>query len=499
VGLARTPLRRRWVILAVLCLGQFAVVVDNTVLNVAVPSLTRDLGAATADVQWMINAYSLVQCGLLLAVGSAADRYGRKRLLLAGLAIFGAGSLAAGLAQSTGQLIASRAGMGVGGALLGTATLAVTMQVFDAKQRPRAIGIWAATNALGFAAGPPIGGLLLANFWWGSIFLVNIPVVIIALVGVRTLVPESRNLVGGRPDLLGALLSTAGMTAVVYSIISGPDHGLLSVRVIVAALSGVLLLASFAAWERRIPNPMLDMQFFRNQRFVGAVAGIALITFGSAGVLFLLTQQLQLIRGYTPLEAGLRMAPFALTVVVLTFSGVSASLMRRLGLPNAIAVGMALLAGGFTVVASLPADSHGGLLPGLVLMGAGCALANPAIVEAVMSAIPQDKAGAGAGIDGTMAEVGSSLGVAVLGAVMNARFAAMLPTAAAGAGSVPAALSMARTDTDRAAVLHAFASGVHTSQLVGAAAVFLGGCVTAVLLYRAERNEAVGPPAPSRV
>ncbi len=482
---AGTRLPTRWPILMVICLAQLAVLLDNTVLNVAIPSLGTELGASTADVQWVINAYSLVLCGLLLASGSAADRYGRKRLLLAGLGLFGAGSLAAAFSQSAGQLIAARAGMGVGGALLMTTTLAVVMQIFDADERPRAIGVWSAANALGFAAGPPIGGMMLAHFWWGAIFLINVPVVLLGVVAVKVLVPESRNPGSGPPDLLGALLSTAGMTGVVYAIISGPDHGWGSARVLVPAVAGVLLLGAFAAWELRTPHPMLDLRFFRNRRFMGAISGVVLITFGSGGVLFLLTQQLQFVRGYTALETGLRMAPFALSVVALNFTGISAWLIRRLGLPLSIAVGMGLLSGGFVVVAAFAADGYGVLLAGLVLMGAGCALANPAIAEAVMGAIPLEAAGAGAGIDGTMTEVGTSLGVAVLGAVMNSRFIALLPAAAAGAGSFPAALAATRTEAERDAVLDAFAAGIETSQLVGAAAVLAGGCVAALLLHRA--------------
>ncbi|MEU5427889.1 MFS transporter [Streptomyces olivoreticuli] len=485
---AGTRLPTRWLILGVICLAQLTVVLDNTVLNVAVPSLTRELDATTADVQWMINAYSLVQSGLLLAGGSAADRYGRKKMLLAGLALFGIGSLAAGLSTSTGELIAARAGMGVGGALLLTTTLAVVMQVFDAEERLRAIGIWAAVNALGFAAGPLIGGIVLDHFRWGAIFLINIPVVLLGLVAAWTLVPESRNPEGHRPDLLGALLSTVGMSAVVFAVVSGPEHGWGAGRVLFPALGGAVVLGAFALWESRISHPMLDMGFFRDRRFVGAVVGVVLITFGSAGALFLLSQQLQFVRGYSPLEAGLRTAPFALTVVALNFTGISARLLRRLRLPLAVAIGVGLLAAGFAVVAVFASDGYGVLLLGLVLMGTGCALANPAIAEAVMGAIPPEKAGAGAGVDGTMAELGGSLGVAVLGAVMNSRFTALLPATVTGAASLPAALAGARTEGDRAAVVDAFASGVEAGQLAGAAVVLLGGCASAWLLRQAERK-----------
>lgn len=235
---------RRWLILGVICLAQLTVLLDNTVLNVAIPSLTREMDASTADIQWMINAYSLVQSGLLLSAGNAADRYGRKKMLIVGLALFGVGSLAAGLAQSSPQLIAARAGMGVGGALLLTTTLAVVMQIFTAEEQPKAIGIWSAVNSLGFAAGPLVGGFMLNHFWWGSIFLINLPVAALALAAVAAYVPESRNRQGDRPDLAGAVLSTIGMTALVYAIISGPEHGWTSGRVLAGAGTAAVVLVS---------------------------------------------------------------------------------------------------------------------------------------------------------------------------------------------------------------------------------------------------------------
>ncbi|MEU7054438.1 MFS transporter [Streptomyces sp. NPDC046197] len=471
---------RRWLILGVICLAQLTVLLDNTVLNVAIPSLTRELDATTADVQWMINAYSLVQSGLLLTAGSAADRYGRKKMLVAGLTLFGAGSLAAGLADSTAQLIAARAGMGIGGALLLTTTLAVAMQIFTPDEQPKAIGIWSAVNALGFAAGPLIGGLMLNHFWWGAIFLINLPVAALGLAAVVVLVPESKQPQGGRPDLLGALLSTIGMASLVYAIISGPVHGWTSARVLLPAAVAVLVLAGFAYYESRIPYPMLDTHFFRNRRFTGAVTGAVLITFGMGGALFLLTQHLQFVLGYGPLEAGVRTAPLALSVVVLNFSGVAAKWTARLGTPVSIALGMVLMSAGLVSIATLASGGYGGTLFGLVLIGVGCAVANPAMAHAVMSAIPPAKAGVGAGVNGTLAEFGNGLGVAVLGAVLNSRFAAV---------SLPVALAEAGSAAERRQVTHAFSSGLETAQSVGAAAVLLGGLLAAALLRRAERAD----------
>ncbi|MEU7636431.1 MULTISPECIES: MFS transporter [unclassified Streptomyces] len=487
----------RWLILAVICLAQLTVVLDNTVLNVAVPSLTEELGATTADVQWMLNAYSLVQSGLLLIAGNSADRYGRKKMLVAGLALFGLASLGATLAQSPGQLIGARAVMGIGGALLVTTTLAVTMQIFDDAERPKAIGIWSSVNSLSFAAGPLIGGTLLDHFWWGSLFLVNLPVVGIALVAVLALVPESKSHGGERPDVLGALLSMVGMVGVVFAIISGPVTGWTSGRVLVSAAVGIAGLALFAFWELRIPHPMLDMHFFRNRRFIGAVSGGILVAFGMGGSIFLLTQHLQLVLGYGPLDAGLRMAPLALTVVLINFTGLGARLTPRIGTPGMIVSGMTLLSVGLAAISLLGGHSYGGMLLGLVVMGIGVAIAMPTMANAVMSAIPPAKAGVGAGVNGTLMEFGQGLGVAVLGAVLNSRFAALIPLVAAGAGSLPAALARTHTAQERTAVHDAFASGIGTSQLVGAAAVFLGGMLAAVLLRRAERagSGAGGPEA----
>ncbi|MER5947575.1 MFS transporter [Streptomyces sp. NPDC001904] len=484
---------QRWIILGVICLAQLTVLLDNTVLNVAIPSLTRELHASTSDIQWVISAYSLVQSGLLLTAGSTADRYGRKKMLAAGLVLFGVGSLVAGLADSTGQLIAARAGMGVGGALLMTTTLAVVVQIFDDTERVRAIGLWATVNSLGFAVGPLLGGVMLDHFWWGAIFLINIPVAVIGLIAVLTLVPESKNPQGDRPDLLGALLSTVGMTGVVYAIINGPDQGWTSGTTLISATTGIVFMAAFVGWELRIPYPMLDMHFFRNQKFTGAVAGAILVAFGMGGSLFLLTQHLQFVLGYGPLEAGLRTAPLALTIVALNLTGVGARFLAKVGTPVTIAAGMSCLAAGLAAIAVLGGDSYGGMLVGLVVMGVGIAFAMPAMANAIMSAIPPAKAGVGAGVNGTLAEFGNGLGVAVLGAVLNARFAALVAVSAA---SLPAALAAADSADEKARIADAFSSGLETSQLVGAVAVLVGGLLAAALLRRAERAESAGATAP---
>ncbi|WP_166022393.1 MFS transporter [Streptomyces chilikensis] len=486
---------RRGAVLGVICLVQLVVVLDNSVLTVAVPTLSRELDASMAAIQWVVNAYPLAQAGLLLAAGAAADRYGRRRLLLTGLALFGLCSLAAGLCQDAGQLVAARAGMGMGGALITCTTLAVLIQVFPEGERGRAIGIWAAVNGLGFAAGPPLGGLILSHLPWGAIFLVNVPVALVGLAAARWLIPESRREGAGRPDVPGAVLSAVGVVALVHAVTSWPEHGAVSLPVLAATGTAVAALTALVVWERRCADPVLAPQLFRSARFTGAVTGVLLITFGSAGALFLLAQQLQYVRGYTALEAGLCTAPFPLSVVLLNIRGLAPRMIARLGEVRAVALGMGSLACGFAVAGVLDRGGYPVLLTGLLLMGLGCALANPAIVEAVMGSIPPDRAGSGAAVDGTVGEVGGSLGVAVLGAVLSSRLAALQPQTA-DAASLTAALEAAGPE-DGAAVLGAFAAAARTGQMYGVAAVMAGGLVTAYLLRRAGlRDGPRGGPAP---
>ncbi|GLZ29927.1 MFS transporter [Lentzea sp. NBRC 105346] len=471
------PHPQRWAALGVLCLSVMVVVLDNTVLNVAIPSISTGLGASTADIQWMINAYSLVLAGLLLTTGALSDRFGRKRSLLGGLVVFGAGSAVAAYAGSSEALIAARGFMGLGAAFLMPGTLAVLMQLFDDKERPKAIGIWAAVTSLGFAAGPVIGGFLINHFWWGSVFLINVPVALLAIAAVVALVPESKDPAVRRPDLLGSVLSTVGMVALVWAIISVPEHGWGSWQVLTSSAIGLVALTGFAVWELHTPHPMLDLGFFHNRRFTGAVAAGMLASFGMGGSLFLLTQHLQGVLGYSPLEAGFRVAPMAIALLVT--SNVLGPLTLKLGSAKAMLLGMAITSGGVVFLAY--GSTYGPTLAGLILIGVGVGIAQPVAVNALMGSIPPERAGIASGLSGTLTELGNSFGIAVLGALLSARFAKELPDGVPSRSLTEALHSGA----DLTVVREAFGNGMTISLLIGAVAVLLGGVASAALLRRA--------------
>ncbi|SMC69704.1 MFS transporter [Lentzea albidocapillata] len=471
------PHPQRWAVLGVLCLSVMVVVLDNTVLNVAIPSISTGLDASTADIQWMINAYSLALAGLLLTTGSLSDRFGRKRALLTGLVLFGTGSAVAAYASSSEALIAARGFMGIGAAVLMPGTLAVLMQLFDDRERPKAIGIWAAVTSLGFAAGPVIGGALIKHFWWGSVFLINVPVAVLAIAAVAMLVPESKDPTVRKPDVLGSVLSVIGMVSIVYAVIEVPEHGFGSSEFGVPVAIGLAAMTGFALWERHTDDPMLDLGFFRNRRFTGAVASGVLAAFGMAGSLFLLTQHLQGVLGYSPLEAGLRVAPMAIALLVT--SNTLGQLVMKLGAGRAMLLGMTIVAGGVALLSI--GTTYPPTLAGLILIGVGVGVSQPVAVNALMGSIPPERAGIASGLSGTLTELGSSFGIAVLGALLSARFVASLPDGVPGR-SLSEAL---HSGADVTVVREAFSNGMSVSLIIGAVAVFLGGVVASVLLRRA--------------
>ncbi len=413
---------RRWAVLAVMVISLVVVVLDNTVLNVAMRTIAdpvHGLGASQAQLEWAINSYTLVFAGLLFTAGVLGDRIGRRRILLVGLVVFMLASLASAYAQTPDQLVWARALMGVGGAAIMPSTLSIISNVFDPRERGRAIGIWAGAVGIGVAIGPVVGGLLLQHFWWGSVFLINVPILAAGLVAVTLIVPESRNPVPGRVDVGGVALSIVGLVALVYGIIDGGEHGFGRVQSLGAIVLGLAVLVAFIWYERRSDHPSLDVSLFRDPRFSSAVASIGLVFFAALGMMFFLAFYLQLVRGYTPLQAGLLMIPFA--AAQLFFAPRSAAMVRRYGPSAVCAVGLGLVTiglGGFAMV--------GATTPIWVLIvltfvqGAGMANVMPPVTESIMSSLPREKAGVGSAISNTVRQVGGALGVAVLGSVLSA-------------------------------------------------------------------------------
>ncbi|GAA1752523.1 MFS transporter [Luedemannella helvata] len=413
---------RRWAILGVLVISLLVVVLDNTVLNVALKAIAdpaHGLGATQSQLEWAINSYTLVFAGLLFTWGVLGDRAGRKRILLLGMVLFGLASLISAYAQTPTQLIWARALMGIGGAAVMPSTLSIISNVFDPRERAKAIGMWAGAVGLAVAIGPVVGGFLLEHFWWGSVFLINVPIVLAGLVLITLLVPESRDPKPGRIDLVGVVLSIAGLVAFVYGIIDGGEHGFGRFQSWGPIVAGVLILAGFVAFELRSDHPSLDVRLFRNPRFSAAVGSVGLVFFAAMGTMFFLAFYLQLVRGFTALEAGLMMTPFA--VAQLVFAPRSAAMVRRFGPKLVCAVGLALVTLTLTVYLFVTATTPVWVLLLLAFVqGVGMANVMPPATESVMSSLPREKAGVGSAVSNTIRQIGGALGVAVLGSLLAA-------------------------------------------------------------------------------
>ena len=436
--------RRRWWVLGVLCLSLLVIIMDNTILNVAIPSLIKDLDATNSDIQWIIDSYVIVFAGLLLTTGSLSDRFGRKGALQLGLVLFGLGSVSAALSNSVAHLIASRAFMGIGGALIMPSTLSLLTNVFrDPKERGRAIAVWAGFSGLGVAIGPLVGGLLLKHFSWQSVFWVNIPLGIIALGAGAKLLPKSKDSTGTSLDPIGAVLSVVGLAAVLFGIIEGPSKGWTHGTVLGGFAVGIVALGAFIAWELHTANPMLDMRLFRNPRFSAASSSITLTFFAMFGSMFLMTQYWQLVHGYSALEAGVRMIPHALTMMVV--APMSARFVERFGTKRIVTAGLLTITTGLLLMSFIHADSsylHVILI--FMLMAAGMGMTMAPATESVMGALPRDKAGVGSAVNDTTRQVGGALGVAAIGSVVTSFYAAHISDMAPRFGVTGAALTEAK-------------------------------------------------------
>lgn len=409
---------RRWLILAILSVSVFLVVVDNLIINVALPTLQRELSASTTSLQWIVDSYALVFAGLLLAGGGIGDRYGRKRSLQVGLVLFAACSGVAAFSDTSGELIFWRGAMGVGAALVFPATLAIITNIFiDPIERAKAIGLWSAVSGMAVAFGPVAGGFMLEHFWWGSVFLINIPIVAIALVvGART-IPNSKNDNAHSLDKTGFLLSVIAISALVFTVIESPHWGWGSFESNLGFVIAALALVLFVRVEMTKDEPLLEVSFFKSARFSAATGSIGIAFFCLFGFTFLVTQYFQFVRGYDTLSAGIHTIPFAVGAGVTAPFAARAAL--KFGTKRVVALGLFNMFLGFVVASRMDADSSywGHVIIGMLLMANGLSLVTSPSTESVMGSLPREKAGVGSAVNDISREVGGTLGVAVVGSV----------------------------------------------------------------------------------
>ncbi len=498
-------MRHKPLILISLLLAAFVINLDTTIVNVALPTLVRELHASNSQLQWVVDAFNLLFAGSVLVAGSLSDRFGRKGMLLVGLLVFGMASLAGGLTEGAGALIAARAVMGVGAAMVFPSTLSLISNVFtERRERALAIGLWGAITGVAIALGPIVGGWLLEEFDWRSIFFAMAPVAALAGVLVVAYVPTSRDPHAPRTDRAGFALSTATIALLVYTIIEAPNQGWGSMHTLAGLALTAALAAAFVAWERRSEHPMLDLSLFSNPRFTAASVSVAISFFALSGFIFLVTQYFQFLKGYGPLSTGVRLLPVATCVAISSIVGTK--LAVRVGTKLVVASGLTSMAAFYVWVATAQAaTSYGTIAAQMVVLGTGMGLTSAPATEAIMGVVPKAKAGVGSAVNDATRLLGGTLGVAVIGSVYASLYASRLTSALPAGlpgslartahGSVGAALTVAGKLAHTghptvAAVVHgaassAFFDGFHTANYV-AAGVAAAGAVMALALLPAQ-------------
>ena len=433
---------RKWWMLAVTCLSVIVVSLDLTILNIALPAISAALPAGTGDLQWLVDAYSLVFAGVMLPAGVIGDRLGRKRLLLAGLAVFLVASLWCALSVSAGELIAARALMGLGAGIVFPLSLAVVSAAFGDDDRPKAIGILTAAVALGLPLGPVLGGLLLQHFSWHSVFWINVPAACVTLAAGVVLMPESRNPAAPPLDVLGALLPAGAVTCLVWGVIDGPEHGWTALSTWMLLAGSAVLLAAFLARERRSANPVINPALFQDKRFTWGTTATIAVSVALFGILFVVPQYLQSVLGGDPISAGLRLLPMMAGLLVA--GGAAGQVVRAAGTRIPVAAGLAVLTAGLAVLSQVRLDTgYAVVAAGLALCGLGTGASIAAAMDAVMAAAGGDEAGAGASVNSALRQVGGAVAVAVLGSVLSASYARALGPALAALPARDAATARA--------------------------------------------------------
>lgn len=472
---------RRWWALAALGLAVLTLGFDITIMNVALPTIATELEVGTDALQWMVNAYVLVIAGLMLTCGALGDRYGRKRLLLIGLGLFGLSSAAAAV-ESASLVIAARGVMGLGAAIMMPVAFAVLAALFGPAERGKAVSFLVMGLGIGIPLGPIIGGYLLEHFWWGSIFLINVPIAIIGAIAIAVLLPESRDPAPRRPDVLGAVLSTAGLTSLVYGVIEAPGRGWSDPVTIGAISAGLVVLTGFVAWELRVRDPMIDLHLFTRPQFLWASIAGVLVTFGMLGLLFVVPQYLQFVAGHDALGTGIRLLPLIGGLVVGAPAG--ERLAARAGYKVPVSAGLAVLAAGVAIGALTDLQSSYGFVAAwLTTAGLGIGMALAPAMDAVLDALPTEQAGSGTAITMTLRQTGGALGVALLGSLLAEGYTSRVNTAGLPAEAAAAAresIAGALAATTRLGD-PALASSAHAAYLHGMSLVLIATAITAGL------------------
>ncbi|MYW01628.1 DHA2 family efflux MFS transporter permease subunit [Streptomyces sp. SID3343] len=508
---ATVPYPKRWWALSALVVSLLVIGLDITILNVALPTLATELEADNGDLQWIADSYTLVFAGLLLPAGVLGDRYGRKRLILIGLLIFGAASAASAWSPDATTLIWTRALLGLGAAIITPLSLSILPAMFPEEERGKAIALWTTGMVLGLPLGPILGGYLVENFWWGSVFLINVPVIAVGVVCAAFLLPESR--APGRPgvDLVGGLLSTAGLCSLLYGIIEGPGRGWTDTVIVTSLAAGSILLVTFVLWEGRTREPLIDLPLFRDRTFTVATVALTVVSFVLYGILFVIPQYLQVVLGNSAFGTGMRLLP--LVVAYMLGAVLSDLLVSRIGVRWTVGSGLFVLGLGLVVMAGIDETStYSTTVVAMVVLGIGLGAALPPAVEMVMAVLPPARRGSGTALTTALRQVGGAVGIAVLGSMLASIYsdrvgsaAGDLPpqTQATVRDSVAAASAVADTmgaagDSLRQASFKAFTDGMSSLSIVCSIVAFLGAVVVAILLPKEtvrETAEAGNDPA----
>ena len=510
------PYARRWSALIVLCLSLLIVVMANTSLIVAAPDMTTDLGLSSSDLQWVIDGYTVPYAALMLVLGAIGDKYSRRGALVTGLVIFAGGSVTGSLVHETGLVIAARATMGVGAAVVMPATLSLLVAIFPRRERARAITAWSATSGLAIAVGPLVAGWLLEDHAWGSTFLINVPIALVAVVGALVLVPPSKADAMGRIDYVGGLLSIVSVGSLVYAIIEGPHFGW-GAGPVTAAVVAAIGLPAFVAWELRHPHPMLDVRKFAQRPFSGSMTAVLFFFFGTFGAIYYATQFLQFVLGYNALETGVRLLPLAGAVFLGAM--VTGRLTPKLGMKPMVVTGMVLGTVGVLLLTRVDkASAYGDFLPTMLLLGFAIGLSVSPATDTIMGSFPENELGVGGGANDTALELGGSLGIAILGSLLGTTYKDKLTDLAGGhlpaaaldtakdsvGGGLAVAQQVAKTPSAGPqqaqalvdAVHEAFAHGVAQTSLVGGIIMAAGTLIVLAVLPGRRAAKAPEPEQP---